>query len=44
MQTYIIKLTTGETFAASTNNVFTLFRELIEQGVPVFQIFPADLA
>ncbi len=44
MQTYIVKLTTGESFGASTNNVFTLSRELIEAGVPVFQIIPASLA
>lgn len=44
MQTYIIKLSTGATFGASTKNVFTLYRELIAQGVPVFQIIPADLA
>jgi hypothetical protein len=43
MQTYIVKLTTGGTFAASTRNVFTLYRELIETGVPVFQIIPASL-
>jgi hypothetical protein len=44
MQTYIVKLSTGESFAASTNNVFALNRELIAAGVPVFQIIPADLA
>jgi hypothetical protein len=43
MQPYIIKLSTGATFGASTNNVFTLSRELIAAGVPVFQIIPASL-
>lgn len=44
MQTYLIKLTNGESFKASASNVFTLYRELIASGVPVNQIIPADLA
>lgn len=43
MQTYVVKLSTGATFAASTQNVFTLYRQLISAGVPVFQIIPASL-
>ena len=43
MQPYVIKLTTGESFTASASNIFTLYRELISTGVPVFQIIPASL-
>lgn len=43
MQTYVVKLTTGESFRASASNIFTLNRELCAAGVPVFQIIPADL-